>query len=83
MDGYTGTVLLFAGNYAPQNWASCEGQVLPIEQNQVLFSIIGSQFGGDGSTNFALPDLRKAAPAGPNSTLRYIICVMGLYPNRE
>jgi microcystin-dependent protein len=83
MDGYfIGTILLFAGNYAPQYWASCEGQLMPIAQNEALYTIIGAQFGGDGRTNFALPDLRNAAPGGPNSVLHYIICVMGQYPNR-
>jgi microcystin-dependent protein len=53
-----------------------EGQLLPINQNQALFSIMGTMYGGDGISNFALPDLRNAAPNG----LRYTICDEGIYP---
>lgn len=48
--------------YAPQGWALCNGQLLPIDQNQALFSLLGTTFGGDGRVNFALPDLRARAP---------------------
>lgn len=80
MDEYMGTVTLFAGNFAPRNWAFCDGTLIPINQNQALFSILGTQYGGDGIKNFALPDLRKTAPL-PN--LNYIICVQGIYPTRD
>ena len=56
--------MLFAANWAPRNWALCHGQLIPIAQNQALFSILGTTFGGDGRTNFALPDLRGRVPAG-------------------
>ncbi|UWP87211.1 tail fiber protein [Dactylosporangium fulvum] len=59
---YIGEIRIFAGNFAPNSWALCDGQVLPIVQNTALFSIIGTAFGGDGQTTFALPDLRGAAP---------------------
>lgn len=49
-------------NFAPQGWAFCNGQLLPINQNQALFSLLGTTFGGDGQTNFALPDLRGRFP---------------------
>ena len=49
-------------NFAPQGWALCNGQLLPINQNQALFSLLGTTFGGDGRVNFALPDLRGRAP---------------------
>ncbi len=49
-------------NFAPQGWAQCNGQLLPINQNQALFSLLGTTFGGNGQTNFALPDLRGRAP---------------------
>ncbi len=62
MDPFLGQVLLFAGNFAPRGWALCEGQLLPINQNQALFSILGTTYGGDGRTTFALPDLRGRAP---------------------
>jgi microcystin-dependent protein len=51
-------IVQFAGNFAPRGWAFCEGQLLPISQNQALFSILGTTYGGDGRTTFALPDLR-------------------------
>ena len=56
--GYIGEIRMFGGNFAPRGWAFCEGQLLPISSNTALFSIIGTQFGGDGRTTFALPDLR-------------------------
>jgi len=49
-------------NFAPQGWAMCNGQLLPINQNQALFSLLGTTYGGNGQTNFALPDLRGRAP---------------------
>lgn len=62
MDPLLGTIILFAGNFAPRGWALCDGQLLPISQNQALFSILGTTYGGDGKTTFALPDLRGRAP---------------------
>src|ERR1044071_3640826 len=58
-------------NFAPRGWALCNGQLLPINQNQALFSLLGTTFGGDGRVNFALPDLRGRAPIhmGPQTTL--------------
>jgi microcystin-dependent protein len=52
---------MFAGNFAPRQWAFCDGQLLPIGQNQALFAILGTTYGGDGRTTFALPDLRSRA----------------------
>jgi microcystin-dependent protein len=62
MDPFLGQIILFAGNFAPRGWALCEGQLLPINQNQALFSLFGTIYGGDGRTTFALPDLRGRAP---------------------
>ncbi len=62
MEPFIGSVVLFAGNFAPRGWAFCNGQLLPISQNQALFSILGTTYGGDGRTTFALPDLRGRAP---------------------
>lgn len=64
MDGFIGEIRLFAPNFPPKNWAYCAGQLLGINQNQVLFSILGNTYGGNGITNFALPDLRGKAPLG-------------------
>jgi microcystin-dependent protein len=61
---YVGEVRLFAGDFAPRGWAFCEGQTLPIQQNQALFALLGIQYGGNGSTSFALPDLRGRSPVG-------------------
>ena len=57
-----GEVRFFAGNFAPRGWALCDGQLLDISQNQALFSILGTTYGGDGRTNFALPDMRGRSP---------------------
>ena len=62
METFLGTILLFAGNFAPRGWAFCNGQLLPINQNQALFSLLGTTYGGDGRTTFALPDLRGRVP---------------------
>lgn len=59
---YLGEISLFAGNFAPRGWAFCNGQLLAISQNTALFSILGTTYGGNGQTTFALPDLRGRAP---------------------
>ena len=64
MDGYIGTIIMFAGYFAPQGWMLCQGQILPIAENTALFSLLGTTYGGDGETNFALPDLRSRVPVG-------------------
>jgi microcystin-dependent protein len=60
---YMSELRLMSFNFAPQGWAMCNGQLLPINQNQALFSLLGTTFGGNGQTTFALPDLRGRAPA--------------------
>lgn len=55
-------IRIFAFSFPPRGWAQCDGQILPISQNQALFSLLGTSFGGDGETNFALPDMRGRAP---------------------
>jgi microcystin-dependent protein len=62
MEGTIGEIRGFAGNFAPRSWAFCQGQLLAISQNQALFSILGTTYGGDGRTTFALPDLRGRTP---------------------
>jgi microcystin-dependent protein len=59
---FVGEIRMFASNFAPQGWAICDGQLLAIAQNQVLFQLIGTTYGGDGQTTFALPDLRGRVP---------------------
>ncbi len=58
MDQYVGEIRMFGGNYPPSDWAFCNGQLLPISQYNILFSLLGTTYGGDGQTTFALPDLR-------------------------
>jgi len=59
---FIGEIRMFAGNFAPLGWAFCDGQLIPISENDALFALIGTTYGGDGQTTFALPDLRGRAP---------------------
>lgn len=77
---FIGQVALFAFNFAPVGWSTCEGQLLPIDQYQALFSLLGTTFGGDGRTTFALPDLQGKAPG---DGLAYYIALQGIYPSRN
>ena len=71
---FLGEIVLFGGNFAPRSWALCNGQLLSISSNQALFAILGTTYGGDGRTSFALPDLRGRVPlcegTGPGLTSR-------------
>ena len=64
---FLGEIRAFGFGFAPRGWAACDGQILPIVQNQSLYSLLGTTYGGDGRTTFALPDLRGRVPidAGP------------------
>lgn len=62
---FIGQITLFGGNFAPRGWAFCSGQLLSISQNTALFSILGTTYGGNGQTTFALPDLRGRVPVHP------------------
>ncbi len=64
MECYIGQILLVPYTFTPVGWLSCEGQILPIQGYEALFSLIGATYGGDGQTNFALPDLRGRTPIG-------------------
>jgi len=59
---FLGQIIMVGFNFPPRGWAFCDGQILPINQNQALFSILGTTYGGDGQTTFALPDLRGRTP---------------------
>src|SRR6187549_3503151 len=59
---YVGEIRMFGGNFAPAGWMFCEGQLLPISENETLFNLIGTTYGGDGQATFALPDLRGRFP---------------------
>jgi microcystin-dependent protein len=62
MDPFVAEIRPFAFAFAPKGWATCDGQLLPLSQNTALFSLLGTYYGGDGKSNFALPDLRDATP---------------------
>lgn len=88
MEGYIGEIREFGGNFAPRDWASCDGQILDIKTYTPLFAILGTTYGGDGIHNFALPDLR---PTDDHGVKRHgweigkpskIICVVGIFPDR-
>jgi len=76
MDPFVGEIRMFAGNFAPVGWAFCDGQLLAISQNDALFSLLGTIYGGDGQSTFGLPDLRGRVPihmgTGPGLSPRVI-----------
>jgi microcystin-dependent protein len=75
-DAFVGEIRLFAGNFAPNGWAFCNGQLLPIQQNTALFSLLGTNYGGNGRSTFGLPDFRDRLPLhqgqGPGLTPRQV-----------
>lgn len=64
-DPFVAEIRIFPFNFAPRGWAFCDGQLLPLSQNTALFSLLGTTYGGDGKSNFALPDLQGRAPMHP------------------
>ena len=62
MDPFTGEIRMVGFNFAPQGWATCDGQIMPLSQNPALFSLLGTTYGGDGRSTFALPDFRGRTP---------------------
>ncbi len=64
MEGTIATIMMFGGNFAPRNWAFCAGQLIAISQNTALFSLLGTNYGGNGTTTFGLPDLRSRVAIG-------------------
>jgi microcystin-dependent protein len=65
MDPFVAEIRIFPFNFAPKGWAFCDGQLLPLSQNTALFSLLGTTYGGDGKSNFALPDMQGNAPMHP------------------
>ncbi len=65
MDPFVAEIRIFPFNFAPKGWATCDGQILPLSQNTALFSLLGTTYGGDGKSNFALPNLQGNAPMHP------------------
>ena len=79
MNPYLGQILMVAFNFAPVGWALCNGQIMPINQNQALFSLLGTTYGGNGTTTFALPNLQGRVPVhmGSNGAANYLLGQMG------
>ena len=75
---YVGEIRLFPYNFAPMDWQRCEGQIMDMYLYLDLFAILGTTFGGDGTTTFGLPDLRGKAP---DENMFYYIAVEGVYPS--
>ncbi len=80
---FLGQITLFPYNFAPLGWAMCEGQLLSISQNTALFSLLGTQFGGNGTSNFALPDLRGRVPIGQGQGPGLSVYDMGSQQGQE
>lgn len=78
---FLGEVLIFAGNYCPVNYAPADGRLLPIGPFAALFTVLGTTYGGDGFTNFALPHLKPIYTAN-RTTLMQCIAINGIYPTR-
>jgi len=96
MEPFIAEIIMFGGNFAPRGWAFCDGQLLAIAQNQALFSILGTTYGGDGRVTFALPDLRGRVPMhagngpglssrrlGERGGLEAVILVEGQIPSHD
>lgn len=82
-DPFIGEIRMFAGTYAPRNWALCDGQLIPISDFQMLYSLLGTNYGGDGCSTFGLPDMRGRIPVhfGQGDGLSYR--AIGMKPGRE
>jgi microcystin-dependent protein len=78
---YTGQMMTTGANFCPVGWAPAQGQILPIKQYLALFSVLGTMYGGDGKTTFALPKM-KSEPLESGGTLTHCIALFGLFPPR-
>jgi microcystin-dependent protein len=82
-EAFIGEIRMFGGNYAPVDWALCNGQFIPLQQNQALYAVIGTSFGGDGVSTFALPDLRGRVPIHPGQGAGLSTYVLGQHGGSE
>lgn len=80
MEYLVGSIVLFPYNFTPSGFYLCNGQLLAVEQEPTLYSLLGTQFGGDGINTFALPNLQGAEPL---PGIRFFICAVGVYPQRS
>jgi len=78
MESFIGQIVILPYNFAPVGWAACDGRLVQINQFTALFSLLGTNFGGDGQTTFALPKL-----AGPAPNVGYYIAMQGIFPSRN
>jgi len=78
MEYFIGMVMLVPYTYLPDGWVACTGTLLPIADHDALYVLIGTTYGGNGSTNFAVPNLQNICPVG----MMYIICTVGLFPTQ-
>jgi len=79
---FVGEVMIFSGNFCPKGWLPMEGQLLPISQYVVLYNIVGTTYGGNGKTNFALPKAKPFTTFGGAQTLTQCISYLGVFPSR-
>ncbi len=79
---YLGQIMKFSFVFAPQYWMECAGQTLQISAYQALYALLGTTFGGNGTTTFCLPDMRGASLFG-NGIMKYYIAMQGIYPSRD
>jgi microcystin-dependent protein len=77
---YIGTIVLWSASYIPKGWAACNGAVLPITQYAAVYAVLGTQYGGDGINNFALPNLPTVTDVDKQGVSKYIICLDGYFP---
>ncbi len=81
---FLGQIQLFAFGYAPEGWLLCDGSLLSVPQYSALFSLLGARFGGNGTSNFGIPNLIAAQPIVKNTPfMRYYISTVGIYPQRS
>lgn len=83
MEGTLATIMMFAGNFAPRNWAFCNGQLISISSNTALFSLLGTTYGGDGRTTFGLPDLQGRLAVGAGHAPGLSFYTLGESSNQE
>lgn len=82
MDPVLGSISLFPWNWATDGWLKCDGRLLPVQQYAALFSLLGTEFGGDGRTNFGIPNI-PAMKTANSGDIDYYIAVQGIYPYRS
>lgn len=80
---FVGQIMIFAGDFCPRGWAPADGRLLPIAQNIALFSLLGTTYGGNGQTNFALPRPRAIFTLQPGASFTQCIALQGVFPSRN